>query len=255
MVALGTSRGMNMHQMDVTTAFLYAPLEEEVFMEQPEGTVEKGNEGKVMKLLKCLYGLKQSPRQWNIFIDTVLKQLGFTRLKSDVGIYVKGKGGNAVYIALYVDDLFMVGMKLVNIQEVKEGLGREFKMKDLGEAKFLLGIEIRRQEGGDVLLVQERYARDVLSRFSMVGCKSVSIPLELGCHLDSSQQPVADIDLDKMVDIPYRSAIGSLMYLSTCTMPDIAAAVSELSRYSQNPGVAHWEGVKRVLLLGSLVCS
>ena len=81
-----------MHQMDVTTAFLYAPLEEEVFMEQPEGTVEKGNEGKVMELLKCLYGLKQSPRQWNIFIDRVLKQLGFTRLKFDVGIYVKGKG-------------------------------------------------------------------------------------------------------------------------------------------------------------------
>ena len=168
---------------------------------------------------------------------------------------MKGKGENAVYIALYVDDLFMVGMKLVNIQEVKEGLGREFKMKDLGEATFLLGIEFRRQEGGDVLLVRERYARDVLSRFSMVECKCVSTPLELGCHLNSSQQLVADIDLDKMIDNPYRSAIGSLMYLSTCTMPDIAAAVSELSRYSQNPGVAHWEGVKRVLLLGSLVCS
>ena len=80
MVALGTSRGMKMHQMDVTTAFLYAPLEEEVYMEQPEGTVEEGDEGKVMKLLKCLYGLKQSPRQWNVLIDTVLKKLGFKRL-------------------------------------------------------------------------------------------------------------------------------------------------------------------------------
>ena len=79
MVALGTSRGMHMHQMDVTTTFLYAPLEEEVFMEQPEGTVEEGNEGKVRRLLKCLYGLKKSPRQWNICIDTVLKQLGFVR--------------------------------------------------------------------------------------------------------------------------------------------------------------------------------
>jgi len=150
MVALGTSRGMHMHQMDVTTAFLYAPLEEEVFMEQPEGTVEEGNEGKVMRLLKCLYGLKQSPRQWNICIDTALKQLGFARLKSDVGIYVKGKGEEAVYIALYVDDLFMLGIKLVKIEVVKRGLGKEFKMKDLGEAKFLLGIEIRRRDNGDV---------------------------------------------------------------------------------------------------------
>ena len=63
LVAVGTSRGLHMHQMDVTIAFLYAPLEEEVYMEQPEGTVLEGNEGKVMRLLKCLYGLKQAPRQ------------------------------------------------------------------------------------------------------------------------------------------------------------------------------------------------
>ena len=169
--------GLEMHQMDLTTAFLYAPLEEVVYMEQPEGTVEEGNESKVMRLLKCLYGLKQSPRQWNICIDTVLQQLGFVRLKSDVGIYVKGKGEEAVYIALYVDDLFMVGMKLVNIDVVKQGLGKEFKMKDLGVARFLLGIEIRRQENGDVLLVQEKYARDVISRFNMEGSKPASTPL------------------------------------------------------------------------------
>lgn len=216
-------------------------------MEQPEGTVREGDEGKVMRLLKCLYGLKQSPRQWNIYIDTVLKQLGFRRLKSGFGIYVKGEGEDAVYIALYVDDLFLVGRKLSNIEVVKRGLHEEFKMKDLGEAKFLLGIEIRRQENGDVFLVQERYARDVISRFNMEGCKSVSTPLDIGCHLDNTQQPVTDAERAEMVDVPYRSAIGSLMYLATCTRPDIAAAVSELSKFSQNPGSAHWEGVKRVL--------
>ena len=91
-----------------------------------------------------MYGLKQSPRQWNICIDTALKQLGFERLKSDVGMYMKGKGEEAVYTALYVDDLFLVGMKLTTIEVVKQGLGKEFKMKDLGEARFLMGIEIRR---------------------------------------------------------------------------------------------------------------
>ena len=247
MVALGTSRGMKMHQMDVTTAFLYAPLEEEVYMEQPEGTIKVGDEGKVMRLLKCLYGLKQSPRQWNILIDTVLKKLGFKRLLSDVGMYVKGEGVDAVYIALYVDDLLIVGMKLINIESVKKGLCAEFKMKDLGEAKFLLGIEIRRQENGDVLLVQEHYARDVIRRFNMEGCKPVSTPLEFGCRLDSSSVPTTAAGKVEMVDVPYRSAIGSLMYLATCTRPDISAAVSELSKFSQNPGVPHWEGVKRVL--------
>ena len=130
---------------------------------------------------------------------------------------------------------------------MKLGLHGEFKMKDLGEAKFLLGIEIRRQDNGDVFLVQERYARDVVKRFNMEGCKSVSTPLELGSHLDMSQQPSTEEERAAMAAVPYRSAIGSLMYLATCTRPDLAAAVSELSKFSQNPGAAHWEGVKRVL--------
>ena len=94
---------------------------------------------------------------------------------------------------------------------MKDGLCSQFKMKDLGEAKFLLGIEIRRQPNGDVFLVQERYARDVVHRFNMRGCKSVSTPLELGSKLDSSQQPSDDEEKGVMESIPYRSAIGSLM--------------------------------------------
>lgn len=246
LAAVGASRGLRMHQMDVTTAFLYAPLMEEVYMERPEGTAEEGDH-RVMRLLKCLYGLKQSPREWNKCVHEVLQKLGFTRLKSDVGIYVKGEGADAIYLALYVDDMFIVGEKLEGIEEVKRGLGREFKMKDLGEAKFLLGIEIRRQENGDVLLVQEKYAREVVERYNMGGSKPVSTPLELGTHLDSSQQPSSDAEREAMFSIPYRSAIGSLMYLATCTRPDISAAVSELSKFSQNPGAEHWEGVKRVV--------
>ena len=106
-----------------------------------------------------------------------------------MGVYVKGEGDDAVYLALYVDDLLMVGIRMESIDVVKRRLGEEFKMKDLGEARFLLGMEIRRQENGYVLLVQERYARDVISRFNMQGCKPVSTPLDLGCQLDSSRQP------------------------------------------------------------------
>ena len=165
-----------------------------------------------------------------------LKQLGFKRLRSDFGIYVKGEGEDAIYIALYVDDIFLVGRKLSNMEVVKRGLCEEFKIKDLGEAKFLRGIEIGRQKNGDVFLVQERYARDVIGRFNMEGCKPESMPLDLGCHLDTTQQPVTDAERAEMVDVPYKSAIGSLMYLATCTRPDIVAAVSELSKFSQNPG-------------------
>ena len=115
---------------------------------------------------------------------------------------------------------------------VKNGLCGEFKMKNLGEPKFVLGIEIRRRINGDVLLVQERYARDVVKRFNMEGSKTLSTPLELGSRLDTSQQPSTDEEKSAMVDVPYRSAIGSLMYLATCTQPDLATAVSELSKFS-----------------------
>ena len=130
---------------------------------------------------------------------------------------------------------------------MKKGVGAEFKMKDLGEAKFLMGIEIRRHENGDVLLVEEKYALDVINRFNMEGYKPVSTPLEPRCHLDSSQVPTSAEMKFEMVDVPYKSATGSLLNLATCIRPDISAPVSELSKFSQNPGVAHWEGVKRVL--------
>ena len=81
----------------------------------------------------------------------------------------------------------------------------------------------------------------------MEGCRAASTPLEPGSKLDASQQPTTIAGKFEMVDVPYRSAIGSLMYLSTCTRPDISAAVSELSKFSQNPGMAHWEGVKIVM--------
>ena len=130
MVALGASKEMHMHQMDVTTTFLHAPLDEEVYMEQAEGIVLPESKGNVMRLLECLYGLQQSPRQWNILIDTVLKQLGFTRLKSDFGIYAKGEGDDAVYIALYVDDWFLVGKKIESTKEGKDGLSSKFKIQN-----------------------------------------------------------------------------------------------------------------------------
>lgn len=154
--------------MDVNTTFLYAPLEE-----QPEGTMLLGNEGKVMRLLKCLYSLKQAPRQWNMLIDTVLKQLGFTRLMSDFGIYMKGEGEAAVHIAPYVDNLLAVGRVLKGIRGAKDGLCSKFKMKDL-----------RRQDNGHVFLVQEQYARDVVKQSNMEGCKPVSTPRELGSQLE-----------------------------------------------------------------------
>ena len=192
LVALGASKQLHMHQMDVTTAFLYAPLVEEVYMEQPESTCAPGQEHLVMLLLRCLYGLKQAPREWNQHIDEILQTMGFRRIVSDFGLYVLGTGDNALYLALYVDDLFLLCLYLGRISGVKGQLGHKFKMKDLGEARFLLGLEIRRQPNGDVFLCQEKYYGEVLVKFGMDACNPAATPLELGQVFTQGSQELPD---------------------------------------------------------------
>ena len=247
MLAAAASEGLHMEQLDVTTAFLYADLEEEVYLEIPEGMFSQEMSGKVLLLLKALYGLKQSPRMWNLHIDNALGQFGLRRLLADFCVYAIYDGANRVLLGLFVDDMFVIGKRIDLINTVKSFLNSRFKMKDLGAATFLLGMEIRRLPEGDVHLVQEKYLGEVLQRFPVTKSRSTSTPLPPGCKLSHSDSPDTAADKAEMAGIPYRSAIGSLMYLATCTRPDIAVAVSSLSRYNANPGMAHWEGVQHVL--------
>lgn len=150
-------------------------------------------------------------------------------------------------LGLFVDDMFIIGRSLYKIGDVKLFLHSKFKMKDLGAATFLLGMEIRRLPGGDIQLVQEKYLGEVLLRFPVDSSKSASTPLPPSSKLSGADSPLSQPEVDSMANIPYRSAIGSLMYLAVCTRPDIAAAVSSLSRFNSNPGKAHWEGVQHVL--------
>ena len=247
MVAAAASGGLHMEQMDVTTAFLYATLEEEVYLEIPEGMFAAEMSGKVLRLLKALYGLKQSPRMWNLHIDKALSEFGLHRLTADFCVYAAFEGADRVLLALFVDDMIMIGKLLRRIGNVKDFLNSRFKMKDLGAATFLLGMEIRRLPGGDIQLLQEKYLGEVLSRYPVVNTRAASTPLPPACKLSQRDAPKDDEERVAMQGIPYRSAIGSLMYLAVCTRPDIAAAISSLSRFNANPGMAHWEGVHHVL--------
>ena len=154
LVAMAAGVGWELDQMDVTTAFLYAELEEQTYVEIPEGEAQVGKGDMVWRLRKCLYGLKKSPRMWNQIIDKLLKKLGFTRFASEHGIYVKGEGENKVFLALYVDDLLLVWGDKESLLSVKGSLSEHFKMKDLGSAKYLVGVEIWRRSGGGYFLVQ-----------------------------------------------------------------------------------------------------
>ncbi|KAL0552306.1 hypothetical protein IC582_011414 [Cucumis melo] len=136
---------MFIEQMDVTTTFLHGELEEVIYMAQPKGYEVKGKEDMVFRLHKSLYGLKQSPRQWYIRFDTFILKQGFHRNSYDACVYWKlSQKGTYIYLLLYVDDMILVSKDYVEICELKKQLSNEFEMKDLGELKRILGMDVKR---------------------------------------------------------------------------------------------------------------
>ena len=247
-LALACEEGMHVHQMDVKTAFLNGDLEEEVYMEQPDHLEKKNPKQKVWKLKKALYGLKQAPRAWNKRLHEFLEAQGFTRSLYDTAIYVRGEKEERVILSVYVDDLLIVSKNLESVEAVKNQLKREFEMVDFGEASSILGIQItRNMEEGWLELDQRRYIGVILDRFGMGDCKGVVTPLEANVKYSKAQEATTEEELKEMEGVPYREAIGSLMYLMVSTRPDIASSIQVFSKYMQNPGREHWQGVKRVL--------
>jgi hypothetical protein len=148
LIALATKKHWMIHQLDVKSAFLNGELKEEVYLEQPEGFVQKGKEHLVCRLKKALYGLKQAPRSWYEKIDSFFLQLGYNRSKNDPNLYtMKDEQGCIVLISLYVDDLIITGDAIYLIEEIKQQMSQVFEMKDLGELRYCLGLEIWRDSG------------------------------------------------------------------------------------------------------------
>ena len=236
---------LELFQMDVKTAFLNGDLREEIYMDQPEGFQVEGCEDKVYKLKKTLYGLRQSSREWNLKFNNTMIQLGFISNKLDRCVYTLKSGSSFAILSLYVDDILLAGNDIEMLNKIKLELGSEFEMKDMGEASYVLGIEIIRDRKNRTLsLNQERYLRKVLNRFGMQNCSPAPTPLVMGKRLTKNK------DLEEgqeLLDKPYAEAVGSLMYAMLCTRPDLAYPVSLVSRYQSNPSQAHWEAVKRIM--------
>ena len=240
LIALSVQRGLKLHQMDVNTAFLNGELEEEVYMRQPEGFVVKEKEHLVCKLNKSLYGLKQSPRCWNYILDEHLQSMGFVQTPSDPCIYV-AEGHDPFIIAVYVDDIILAGTTDVKIAEVKQSIADRFEVKDMGELKFFLGVQII-QQSGKIWMGQSTYAENVLKKFGMENAKPVATPADSNSKLVKAEE--LDSELHNQAE--YQSAVGSLMYLSCATRPDITFAVSNVAKFSANPTEEHWTAVKRI---------
>ncbi|KAG8480959.1 hypothetical protein CXB51_025647 [Gossypium anomalum] len=240
---------LELEQLDVKTAFLHGELEEDIYMQQPEGFTVSEKEDYVCLLKKSLYGLKQSPRQWYKRFDSFMTSHDFKRSSFDSCVYFKkNNNGSFVYLLLYVDDMLIAAKDKGEIRKVKAQLSEEFEMKDLGPAKKILGMEILRdRKTSKLYLSQKGYIEKLLCRFNMRSAKPVSTPLAAHFRLSSTLSPQSDDEIEYMSHVPYSSAVGSLMYAMVCSRPDLSYAVSAVSRYMANPGKEHWKAVQWIL--------
>jgi hypothetical protein len=239
-VALSAQYGWKIFHLDVKSAFLNGILEEEIYVEQPAGFIVAGHEDSVYRLHKALYGLKQAPRAWYSRIDSHFLQNDFRRSQNEPTLYVKDCGnGKRIIVSLYVDDLLITGNDIDEINKFKKSMLQVFEMTDLGLMKYFLGMELHQLDDG-IFLSQKKYANDVLKKFKLESCKSVSTPLAVNEKLSKS-------DGDAKADVTqYRSLIGCLLYL-TATRPDLMFSASLLSRFMHSPSVTHLGVGKRVL--------
>jgi hypothetical protein len=240
-LALAAAEDWHVHQMDVTSAFLQGELKEEIYMEQPDGFNE--GSGLVCRLDKPLYGLKQSPRAWNLKIHAFLETLGFNNCHGDHSVYHKLGQEYRLYIVLYVDDLIITGNSLEKLQELKSNLSSKFEMKDLGELKFYLGIKVERDRACKTLtLSQESYAKKVGQRFNLSGAKEVPTPLVQGVKLTKAREADKEVG-----EVPFLSAIGSFVYAAMGTRVDLAFTVGLLSQFCSQYNEEHWGAAKRAI--------
>ncbi|KAL5824162.1 hypothetical protein ACOSQ3_020225 [Xanthoceras sorbifolium] len=247
-LALVAQFDFELQQMDVKTAFLNGDLEDEVYMKQPEGFPSSDGEQLVCKLKKSIYGLKQASRQWYLKFHNVISSFGFVENIMDQCIYQKVSGSKICFLVLYVDDILLATNDKGLLHEVKQFLSENFDMKDMGEASYVIGIKIHRDRFQGILgMSQETYINKVLERFRMKDCSPSVAPIVKGDRFNLNQCPKNDLEREQMKNIPYASAVGSLMYAQVCTRPDIAFVVGMLGRYQSNPGLDHWKAVKKVM--------
>ena len=252
-LAIATSEGWTIHQGDVVTAYLQSELDVPVFMEQPQGSNDPRRPADqwVCKLNKALYGLRQSGRLWNETIVDFARTRGFAPLKLEPCVLFKKRQPDsdsattlstiAVIMLIYVDDIVLLGPVPEDIAAEERALAARFTMSAFTPIHHLLGIHINSSESG-ITLTQEAYALRVLERFGMSESRAQDTPMDANLALGTFDGTATLSDRRKFQEI-----IGSLMYLSLGTRPDMTAAVNMLGRFASNPGPEHFVAAKRVL--------
>ena len=246
-LALAAREDWDIDCFDFDGAYLNGELseDEEIYMENPPGYDE--DDDTVKRLKKSLYGLKQAGRKWYDTLKRTLADLGFRVSNADPGVFHAHDGDHPTIIAVHVDDCAITGSSPELLQDYKQKINDRHSITDLGPIHWLLGIKVTRdREAHTISLSQESYIDTILNRFDLNEAKTIPTPIIPGILYSTKDAPADETEAARMAKIPYREAIGSLMYASVATRPDISFAVSTLSQFLENPGEAHWEAVKRI---------
>jgi hypothetical protein len=248
MLALALFMNANIEQLDVKTAFLNAHVTEKIFVEPPEG-MNINKDEYTLGLNRALYGIKQAPNEWHREIDSMLKALGYTSCRKDTCLYHKlTKSMNIILIGLFVDDLttLYVNEDTDEWKHDKQSLMHAYEMTDLGAIHHILGMKIDRSDG-IIMISQNVYVQDKLEEFRFDRARSVSTPGTINgtrthAHLtDQSLMLLSAQDVSR-----YRQMVGSLMYASISTRPDITHATNIAARHMSNPSEQNMVEVRRI---------
>jgi hypothetical protein len=256
-LALSAHLNLELHQIDIKGAYLNGTLtdDEVIYMCQPPGFESQDHPRKVCRLRKMLYGLKQSGRRWyQRLVEILVDELSFVQCAVDQAVFSRRENGQHTIVVVHVDDCTIAARTLSDVNELKMQIRKHVEITDLGELHWLLGIEVtRNRDERTISLSQRTYIDSIVRCFSFDELKPVSNPMEPSTRLHSGQSPSTGAEYAAMRHIPYREAVGSLMYTSLGTRPDISYAVTTISRFSGNPGMPHWDAVRRIYcyLLGT----
>ena len=253
LISLAVSEELDMRLIDVITAYLYGSIDSDIHMKIPEGfklpeaVSTKPRSMLSIKLQRSLYGLKQSGRMWYNRLSEYLLKEGYVNNPICPCVFIKKSETGFSIIAVYVDDLNLVGTH-EELTKTVEYLKKEFEMKDLEKTKFCIGLQIEHFPNG-LLVHQLTYIKKILKRFNMDKAHSLSSSMVVR-SLDVKNDPFRPCEKGEELlgpKVPYLSDICALMYLANCTRPDIAFSVNLLARYSSAPTRRHWNGIKHIL--------
>jgi len=215
-------------------------------MEQPMG-FEEGGDKYVWKLHKTLYRTMQGAHDWAKNLDKTFQGHGYYKSHADPQIRSRVYNNELILTSIWTDDILGASSTIEGENLAKSQLGSSYEIKDLGKAKLILGMRIDRNQKGDVTLSQQAYCERLLKQFNMHLCSPTTTPLPPGLVISIEDCPSTPDEADEMKNIPFREALGSLMWLQVATRPNITFSVNKLARFAHNPGKAHWNALKHVM--------